>query len=210
MVGNDNRVPDSMWAWTGLRALGGSWVVKSTVLVPILGYFIIFNDGVIQFVQDNSALCREGGCRISWKLYVTYFGLCSAAVGSLMFSAFCPHIIKRYPTSREFFNADKEFYAHHLNLKWIIDDVSRMIGEEFDDGMGLSRIAGSRSAVGPGEIIALSGVMSTYFNHQNVSRRVARLICFGFFTLAACLLAVPSTSTFLRVLSLMVCGSAPI
>jgi hypothetical protein len=56
------------------------------VLVPIFGYWIIFND----WFAKQTALVFEPTDRPSHRLYASYFGLCLVAVASTLYQWKCP------------------------------------------------------------------------------------------------------------------------
>lgn len=96
--------------WTDLRRLGNSKIVKSTVLIPLIGYLILFNEDIVAAAQMSDDLVGRSillnvlfdvvtpAMEVSYRLYFIYFGLTSIAVGSILFQLFCPHLIKLYET----------------------------------------------------------------------------------------------------------------
>jgi hypothetical protein len=58
--------------------------------VPILGYFLLFGD----WFQDYLGLVVGGGEISYWRVYFLYFGFSALAVASLVFSVYCPELIK--------------------------------------------------------------------------------------------------------------------
>src|ERR1700691_6469979 len=98
--------------WSTLRSIGNSFAVRATILIPLVGYFIIFNSKLADYV----GLIREvtgtdtSGLSVSPRLFETYFGLCFIAVGTAIYSAFCPSVIKKYRTSAAFAGDDGSHY----------------------------------------------------------------------------------------------------
>jgi hypothetical protein len=193
------RTSDGLSAWTSLRLIGNSTLSKLTMMMPIVGYFILFNDRLVDYAKLQFEVCPAGGCLISWRVFCIYFGLCFAAIGALIFTAFCPHIVKRYATSREFFETSHLFYAHHHNLSWLLDDIKKMKGAEYDDGLQLNALAARGAGIGTGEVHMLSGPMAAYYNLKNGSRPFWRWACLTFYGIGALLLAIPTVRTFLQV-----------
>lgn len=95
-------------AWETLRRVGQSRVVSFTVLMPFVGYMILLNDHLVDYLKlssvlvpaDSTSLARETVGSISKatrdRLYFIYFGLTSLGVGSLLYSIFCPRIQKEH------------------------------------------------------------------------------------------------------------------
>lgn len=138
----------------------------------------------------------------SWLArFFIYFGLCFVALGAAIFSARCPDIVKRYSTSRDFFESSKMFYAHHHNLRWLLDDVKEMRGESYDDGLNLVYLTDKNSGLDVEHTHMLSGLMAAYFNLRDKSRARWRLACLLSYGLGAGLLLIPTLSTFIKVVA---------
>jgi hypothetical protein len=84
--------------WSQLRSIANSSTAKITVLIPIVGYLIIFNQKAITYLH----LIKEvGGQEIaeshpSSKLLLLYVGLTFVAIGSGLYQVFCPPDVKYY------------------------------------------------------------------------------------------------------------------
>lgn len=77
--------------------------MKLTILAPLLGTFLLFNQNTVDlFHFDQTFLqnigVRPDGSEISSftivNIYFLYFGLCALGFGSFLFNAFCPDEIK--------------------------------------------------------------------------------------------------------------------
>lgn len=93
-----------------LAHLGNLTAVRLTILIPLVGYLIIFNANVVkyldlakEFVGISSHHFDFG---VSAKLLLIYFGLCALAAGSVVFSIWCPTEVKHYGTSAAYVGAD--------------------------------------------------------------------------------------------------------
>ena len=94
--------------------IGNSSIVKMTVLIPVIGYMVIFNDYLVDYFQISRHLFeptyvqRSGGATIvSWRLLFIYFGLCSLGIGSAIYQFCCPETIKQFATSIDFIGATR-------------------------------------------------------------------------------------------------------
>ena len=100
--------------WSKLRSIGNSQAAKLTILIPLVGYMIIFNETIASYLQLSNELVGlsvEGsGSTASPRLLLIYFGLCWVALGSAIYAWRCPGFIKRY-RSAESFVADA---GHHI------------------------------------------------------------------------------------------------
>jgi hypothetical protein len=68
-----------------LRPIGNSVLVRLTVIIPLVGYLIIFNEKLVGYVDLIHELGRPSdklGLSVSPRLFQIYFGLCFVAVAS--------------------------------------------------------------------------------------------------------------------------------
>lgn len=99
--------------WTTLRAIGNSQLAKSTILVPILGYFVLFNKEILQWLQLHVSFCGAGGCDVFWRTEMLYFGSCAFAAGAILYALFCPHAIKKYGDSSDYIAGEQTVFGAH-------------------------------------------------------------------------------------------------
>lgn len=89
--------------WTSARTLLSSRAAQATVLIPVFGYLILFNDfiaGVLSFEFLTTGTIdpqSQGGGMAAWKLRLIFFGLLAIASARLLYSVSCPSAIKRNP-----------------------------------------------------------------------------------------------------------------
>lgn len=110
-------ISDHWYTWDALRALGNQRLVQLTVLIPIVGYLVLFNEHLVQYwtlsrelFDAQSVFDLFGGNEsgqapvavVSYRLYCLYFGLCLIALASALFSLFCPRYVKVYASAAEF------------------------------------------------------------------------------------------------------------
>src|SRR5262245_23714640 len=101
-------------SWDKLRTLGNARLVKLTVLVPLIGYMILFNDQLLRYLELSSPYFHDafiggevagtGGLSLSlaYRLYLFYFGFTFLALGALLYEFRCPWQVKRHGTAAEF------------------------------------------------------------------------------------------------------------
>jgi hypothetical protein len=80
-----------------------------TVLIPLIGYLIIFNAKMSEYFH----IVRElGGATdptfVSPRLLLIYFGLCAIAVAFTIYSWRCPNAVKYYGSSNAYVSAVKD------------------------------------------------------------------------------------------------------
>jgi len=93
--------------WTRLRSLSNSTAVKLTVFIPLIGYIVLFNSYVVDYLALSRHLFSSGDTisNISWRLIFIYFGLIFLAIGSAIYQFFCPVEIKQFATSADYIAA---------------------------------------------------------------------------------------------------------
>jgi hypothetical protein len=81
--------------WTRLRNRENSPLVRLTVLIPLVGYLIIFNAHVIDYIELALELGGSANtdATVSSKLLSVYFGLCAIALASVIYSRYCVPIV---------------------------------------------------------------------------------------------------------------------
>jgi hypothetical protein len=94
-------------SWDKLRIIGNSRLIKLTIIVPLIGYLILFNHHVVSALRlannylsehiENSLLPSVTDDFLTSRLRLLYFGLFLTGVGSSLFTLFCPAKIKQYP-----------------------------------------------------------------------------------------------------------------
>src|ERR1700681_4261929 len=78
--------------WSLLRRVGNSSAVRLTILIPLIGYLIIFNSYVVHYLElpKEFAGAQPPGSAVSPRLLLIYFGLSALAAGSVIYAYFCP------------------------------------------------------------------------------------------------------------------------
>jgi hypothetical protein len=97
-------IPNDWYRWDALRKLGNQRLVQLTVLVPIVGYLILLNKKMAGYYALYFDAEPAG---ISYRLYCLYFGFSVLGVASLVFSWFCPRLVKEYGSAAAFVAAEE-------------------------------------------------------------------------------------------------------
>jgi hypothetical protein len=175
-------------SWADLRGIGNSNAVRASIIVPVIGYLIILNSTVADYLklhgiewvhEPASAWDRLW----SLKLYLVYFGLMFLGVGAAVYQWKCPPFVKKYADWADYV-AGVAPHADH-------ESVERL-------GRSLGREPTMDKYNGAGEDWKLSylrqhyGAMSSDFRGWRIATAV--LFAWGF-----ALLAIPSFMTAVRV-----------
>lgn len=101
--------------WDALARLGRTKIMQLTIITPILGYFILFND----YIRQNYTVF---GCFPLWKISFLYFGLIFLSVASIVYSFACPKIVRLYETPAEYVAHNLDFTFKH-RLQFLIKKI---------------------------------------------------------------------------------------
>ncbi len=93
--------------WSDLRGISNSQAAKSTILIPLVGYYIIFNEYLVRWLHlaqqiGGSAPSDHIPRRVLWL----YMGLCSIALGTFIYALRCPPQVKKYGDFSDYVNGD--------------------------------------------------------------------------------------------------------
>lgn len=83
--------------WSRFWTVSSSRAARMTVLIPLIGYLIIFNAKIAEYLH----VIRELGgspndVSVSPRLLLIYFGLCAIAAAVAIYSWRCPNAVKYY------------------------------------------------------------------------------------------------------------------
>jgi hypothetical protein len=116
--------------WDTLRLLGQSRIVSLTTLTPFIGYLIIFNHYLVEYLRLSSDILSHFGGNTDAtstsmsRLVQLYIGLVLIGIASIFFKACCPRIISRHRDLYDYVESE---------LKVINTDRFRSIQARFHD-----------------------------------------------------------------------------
>jgi hypothetical protein len=187
--------------WGKLRLLGNSSIAQSTIAVPILGYFILFNSDVVEYLRIHTDFCEGRGCGVSWRLYFLYFGCFFVAIGASVYGVFCPTVAKIYQGASNFFEAEKTYFSGPSNLKYLFELIEKEKGAPAADPFQLkTHIIAAHAALNTAHAPALADIMGEYYVLQNISKRRMRILSFLSYCFGIGLILVPTFFTFSQIL----------
>ena len=181
--------------WNVLRVIGNSTLGKAAIVVPVLGYLLLFNHEVVDFLKLHSTLCNE--CTISWRLNFFYFGSFFVAIGSILFALACPVVIARHPGAHDFYEAENEYFSAPEHRAFLVGHILKARRTTYIRPEYMYPSTTEKEMLVPA---TLSQSMGEHYFLQNRSRRWTRLTVFWCYVAGAVLLAVPTIATFFQVL----------
>jgi hypothetical protein len=104
----------SFTLWHNLRSIGNSTLARMTIVIPVVGYLILFNEKLQDYLQISTELLGhpQAGSGLP-RLLAIYFGLCFVAVASTLFALFCPLQVKKYASAEEYIASDEPHLSLH-------------------------------------------------------------------------------------------------
>lgn len=148
--------------WTSLRGISNSSAAKSTIVIPLLGYWIIFNETIAGWLRLISPL-SDGGPHVSYRLLWTYIALSCIAFGTFLYAIFCPPEVKKYADYQDYINGDGEAMTKST-IETMLAYLESKGHYELREG-----VAGMARAEADGDI------MDIYFQDANEQAPAARL-----------------------------------
>jgi hypothetical protein len=186
-----------------------------TILVPIFGYLILFNDQLIKLFEISEHLlsdaivrAEEGGVtevspEAKARLYNFYFGLTFLGIASFIYQMFCSKLIKEYNSDREYVKEEIPFITD-LQIERISKEIKKsdnIAAKELDSLLARYEIGWQISAEDEGGKInaAITDLLRLHWKSENNTNIVARLSVFIFYILGFIALAYPSILMFKKV-----------
>lgn len=104
--------------WVSLSAIGRSRIVSLTIIIPFVGYLLLFNDFVFDYLRFAKRVLIDSGltgdiidAQDSFSLnnlYLLYFGLLFIGLASSLFAIFCPEEIKQHKLANDYIKTEEE------------------------------------------------------------------------------------------------------
>lgn len=198
------RLPnlDRAARWTRLRPVGNSLPAKLTILIPLIGYLIIFNAKVAKYlhlVRELSGYPADNQLPVSPRLLLVYFGLCALALGQTMFSLGCPAKVKHYGDPAAFAGGDgpstKDFAFERIETE-LKNSAYRMELKTIHDRYGPAQTNEQKSQVN-------NSVLHLYFEYLDNLHPLMRWIAFLSYAIGFICLMIPSLGVFFRVVDIL-------
>jgi hypothetical protein len=191
--------------WSTLRSIGNSSIVKLTIVIPVLGYLIIFNQSLSKYLalihevfHDPDPLVAG---HVSWRLTYLYLGLCWFGIGSALFAIFCPPELKKYGSPSEYIGGEIDNLSI-LELNNIVEQLdSSVIADKLTKHVTnlMERYDIFSAGAAPRDDEIEADGMTIYFQNLDQTATITRGSVAIFFSLGTCFTAVPTIEVFLRV-----------
>jgi hypothetical protein len=109
--------------WSALKGAMSSSFARLTIIVPIIGWVLVYNDNLIILLEQllETDLPNELG----WRVYVFYVGLFFISVSSIIYAVFCPKEVSNHVDVVEYVRKFRPVVTEELEIK-ISKGINRM------------------------------------------------------------------------------------
>jgi hypothetical protein len=184
-----------------------------TVLIPLIGYMVIFNEYILPYLQLSKAIF-EGhahigeAAHVSARLIAIYFGLCFLGMGSLTYQLACPAEVKRFGTAPDYISTwlphMGEVSLRRIESRLEANSASKPDFVGIRDREQLRLLRSPRTALDDTHRKYWPDVLEIYFEYLDETRWIARIFVFLCDSLGLIFLAIPSAEVFYRVTTVAV------
>ena len=209
-----------MIKWDLLGKIGNSKIMGLTIIMPLIGYMVIFNVHVVEYLNlstslftgesSNGSVPAQTGPEFkeSTRLLLIYYGLTLLGIASIIYQFFCPPLIKMYPYEGRYIESE---IALMTNLRY--QEMSKKLMDCYSEGSDetkkLKKIIGVTNEIfsngkkndedDPEYKRQMIDFMSINWAHSNNLGKVIRFFVTIFYALGFAALAIPSIMTFVAV-----------
>ena len=194
--------------WSKLRPIGNSWPARLTVLIPLVGYLIIFNTklaGYADLIREVSG-GDPVGLSVSPRLFQVNFGLCFVSIGAAIYAFACPSIVKKYGTSGAFAGGDGQYYGNFgidLIRQTLTSEGYAAAVEEIRRRYDPLPDTSGRPPSDADTYQVRNAILHLYFTYLNGSGPLWCWLSAFFYVLGFVVLLVPSIKIFSRVVRIL-------
>jgi len=207
--------------WQGLARIGRSKAISLTMLVPVIGYLIVFNEHVFQLLELSKEIfpvdaARNGDSTNIWfsniiRLVFLYFGLMFLGIATILYQCFCPPLIKEYANERGYIREEINLMTTK-RINAILSDLSREIPKNHDKFEEFERISIAIEKYHKDPDGYLEGtrdrlhtdLMLMQWENENSTHTSPRSSITLLYTVGFVILTIPSVEMLLRVISVLI------
>ncbi len=215
------------YSWPQYVWLLDSWLAKLTIVVPVLGYLILFNDGIAQHLTFDLLSGRHNEWGIlspQWRLRFLYFGTMLLGLANLGYLIRRPYVMKLGKSSFEYVRnllehaTLSDYVQMHEAIRLSPQGHYTLHGKYYDSDWDafVAAVKGQRPDFGEDKESTGNWVLSknkfesllrdilieTYVR-STVRRRFSLTLCILIGIAGLFLLLVPSADLFVRVLGVI-------
>lgn len=174
-------------SWGITRSILNIVPQSTAVFVPLLGYAILFNDFMLNFISFNTLTGAEQGVSES-QIRMTYFGLIIISIARVMYSIRCNSIVRRHENAAYYYRDELSNTSYDE-----VENALKSILEEKSADEHLSSDLNNHS-------VRMKAANAIYSKLDN-AHLLSRIICLFLAFLGLIMLTYPSFILFFRVVA---------
>jgi len=187
--------------WSAVSTLSNSFAARATILIPMIGYLILFNEKMADYLNLIGVLnAGDAEHGVSLRLLSLYMGLCFVAAGVMIYALRCPREIKGFSTAPEYITSVQGTISgpslRHVEVA-VGSDPS--LEDEFE-ALRMVR----RTEPNPNDEEYIRGLLFLYFGQLDESREYARFWCIMLYAFGFAFISIPSLKIFWKVSGIFV------
>ena len=218
--------------WSALRLIGRSRLARATIFIPIVGYFILFNEQLTKYLNlipqlagGETDLTKGLDAFTLSRLICLYIGLFCIGAASIIFHMLCPEVVAEHESEHAFSKAELDLMSpyrfvttrdevvnlRHFGSSAARDEVDRLSGISLSETVGASA---GRTIEVRGDRLSWDDWLNrnhhdlvnvTHLKYQLVDRSnlFTRAVILFLYCAGFVFLLYPSAEVFLRALSLL-------
>ena len=215
-------------SWEITKLIGGSRTVALAGLFPFVGYLVVANEGLLEWfylVVDNFSNAEQQRARSMERVREIYFALVWLSVGVILYKLSCPKEISSFQSRYEFFDQEVKI-SEPLRLKAYQKSVSEPSIQKVFWGKELKAAVSEMKKIKLDDLVASSGsfpdiegkakskstwlnesgmeislCLNTYYDIQNYSRGVLRIVTLVAFGVGYVKLSLPAYNVLMMLVS---------
>jgi hypothetical protein len=184
--------------WSCFYPVGHSVAARSTVVIPFVGYLIIFNGYVVQYLNLAAALgVPTPPSQVSMRLMLIYFGLLLVAAAMAVYTWLCPNEPKYYASAHAYVGG-VQGSVNKYSISRIENEVANA-DEEFARRFWQMRDGGRGIELEAEKQAGRNGILHVYYELKDYSHPTARRCAATLYAIGFLVLLLPSADVLGRV-----------
>jgi len=208
-------------SWKELRKIGQSKLIGLSILVPIIGYMIIFNEEFVhnfelskEVFSINETLEKPSNNGISIesksRLFYFYFGLTFLGLGSVLYKLRCPPLIRENSSKSAYVRNDSSLMTIK-RIKSIINYLNNKVDQVYSEELNDIKIAINEVETSHhGSIPPITrerhviDLMFMQWQYESLTKPISRWATLISYVFGFLILAIPTVQAFILVFSAFV------
>ncbi|WFU52364.1 hypothetical protein QA639_21900 [Bradyrhizobium pachyrhizi] len=180
-----------------------------TVLIPLVGYLIIFNAKIAEYLQ---LVARLGGplntAEVSPRLLLVYFGLCAVAAAVSIYAWRCPNAVKYYGSANAYVSGVKDATSDFpmAEIERVFTHNNDKFIEEFfeiRDRYKKTNLPGEAGVTSEQRDSMYVGYLHLYYRYLDEEHPISRIAVAVLYSIGFVCLLIPSAGVFWRVCKIL-------